>query len=153
MALPQCATAPVDYLIVVTSRQLNAGFGDNFKQMFGEDVFTRLNPEVPGSAPTDGQMSRLPPRHMFVLSIEEFDQLVSGVRSGDVDLLALLREVTHAISQRGGVRMFFHQVLEGRYKSDWPKSRLIAETRERVMADVVGHLQAQEARQGKALDG
>lgn len=153
VALPQCAAAPVDYLIVVTSRQLNAGFGENFKQMFGEDVFTRLNPEVPGSAPTDGQMSRLPPRHMFVLSIEEFDQLVSGVKSGDIDLLALFREVTHAISQRGGMRMFFHQVLEGRDKSDWPESRLIEETRERVMADVVVHLQAQEARQGTALDG
>lgn len=78
------------------------------------------------------------PTHGFPAYVDPIDSFACAV---------LLREVTHAISQRGGMRMFFPQVLEGHEKSDWPESRVMAETRERVMTDVVGHFQAQEARQ------
>ncbi|WP_431101679.1 hypothetical protein [Roseateles noduli] len=143
--LPQCATAAVDYLIVVTSRQLNVGFGDNFKQMFGDDVFERLNPDVVSSAPTDEQILRLPPCHIFVLSIEEFERLVSGVKAGDLNLVSLLEEVAVAITEPGGKRMFFHQMLDGKDRADWPKSRLMSEACDRVTDDVLSHLQDQEA--------
>lgn len=146
--LPQCTAAPVDYLLIVTSRQLNAGFGENFKQMFGENIFERLNPDVPGSAPTQAQLARLPSSHIFVLSIEEFEDLAAGIKAGHVDLLTMLRDVTESISQPGGARMFFHQVLQNRDRSDWQKCRLMEEAIERVMADVVSRLQDQIAAEG-----
>lgn len=133
--LPQCSAAAQDYLIVVASRQLNVGFGDNLRNMFGDDVFGRLNPEERNAAPSDAQLARLPPRHMFFLDIEEFELLAAGVKAGNIDLRAFLAEVTESIGTPEGARLFFGQLLEGLAK-EWELPPLMQEARDRVLEDL-----------------
>lgn len=135
VALAECAHAPEDFLLVVTSRQLNLGSGEHLKQMFGDDVVNRLNPEARVDAPTAAQFARLPPKNIFILDIVEFEHLAGAVQAGDVDLLELLSTAAATCRDPAQSTLHFDQLLQPHCKK-WHASPLMAKARERVEGDL-----------------
>jgi hypothetical protein len=111
--------ASVDFLIVVTSRQLNLCSGEHFTRLFGEDFVNRVNPEGRFICPSPDQIQRLPLKNIFILSIGEFEHLTGAVKDGVVDLRTLLRQAAEENGDPKTSSMHFDQIL-GRYSSVGP---------------------------------
>ncbi|MBI2768357.1 MAG: hypothetical protein HYX47_01935 [Burkholderiales bacterium] len=79
--LPQCAAADQDYLIVVTSRELGLGSGDQL---------VRLYPGQQLDFPDDESRRNLPLENIFTMSIITFERLSNAVKKGQIDLAQLL---------------------------------------------------------------
>lgn len=131
VALEQCATAPEDFLLIVTSRQLNMGSGEHLKRMFGDDVLNRLNPEARAGSPSPAQIERLPARNIFVLDVEEFEHLTGAVQAGDIDLVELLSSAAAACHDPTKSTLHFDQIL-GPHCKRWHTSPLMTEAIGRV---------------------
>jgi hypothetical protein len=131
--LPQCASATEDFLLIVTSRQLNLGSGEHLKRMFGDNVFDGITPESGArfGTPTTEQLERLPPRNIFILDIEEFDRLCGALQAGEVDLLEVLRVGARDCADPASAKMHFEQILSSFCKR-WHVSPLMKQARERM---------------------
>lgn len=123
--------AEQDFLIIVTSRQLNVCSGEQFKRMFGDDVVARINPESNFVGPTALQLDRLPLKNIFVLSIEEFEHLTGAIAEGNVDLISLLSVAALDNADPVTSSMHFDQILS-KYVKKWNHPRLIRATRLRI---------------------
>ena len=97
--------------MIVTSRQLNLCNGELLLQMLGQEKLTNLNPESSFGSPSIEQLVRLPPRNIFVLSIEEFEHLFGAIAAGDVDLPPLHEEAALKQRRPGGASIHFDQIL------------------------------------------
>ena len=106
-AITDAASAPLDYLLIVKSRQLNLCNGELLLQMLGQEKLMNRNPESSFGSPSIEQLVRLPPRNIFVLSIEEFEHLVGAIAAGDVDLPPLLEEAALKQRRPGGASIHF----------------------------------------------
>lgn len=133
------SNAEQDFLIIVTSRQLNVCSGEHFKRMFGDDVIERINPESNFVGPTALQLDRLPLNNIFVLSIEEFEHLTSAIAEGSVDLISLLRAAALDNADPVTSSMHFDQILS-KHVRRWTHSRLIRATRLRIERHLRGWL-------------
>ena len=133
------SNAEQDFLIIVTSRQLNVCSGEHFKRMFGDDVIARINPESNFVGPTALQLDRLPLNNIFVLSIEEFEHLTSAIAEGSVDLISLLRAAALDNADPVTSSMHFDQILS-KHVRKWTHSRLIRATRLRIERHLRGWL-------------
>jgi len=124
------STPLIDYLIVVTSRQLNIGSGEHLKRLFGDDVFNRINPEV-GFVPSASQLTRLPPKNIFFLGIEEYERLTGAIASGEVDIENLLQQAAKESEDPKTSSLHFSQILQPHVKK-WKSSKLIQDARTRA---------------------
>ena len=125
------SNARQDFLLIVTSRQLNVCSGEHFTRMFGDEVIGRINPESHFVGPSTAQLDRLPLKNIFILSIEEFEHLVGAIADGSIDLVPLLRQAASDNADPKTSSMHFDQILGGQVKR-WSHPRLIRATRLRA---------------------
>jgi hypothetical protein len=122
------SSAAEDFLLIVTSRQLNVCSGEHFKRMFGDEITARINPESSFVGPSELQLGRLPLKNIFILSIEEFEHLMGAIADGSIDLVPLLRQAASENADPKTSSMHFDQILGGQVKR-WSHPRLIRATR------------------------
>lgn len=77
IALQDVEQRSLNYLLVVTSRELNVGCGDILNSMCQPRVI---------EYPTEASRVRLPLEHVFYLSIDGFERICESVRVGSCDL-------------------------------------------------------------------
>ncbi len=109
LGLPQSASAPVNvrsatawYLLIVTNRDLLTGRA------------TMLADAVPGGTfvPEDMRaLERLPLAHIYIMSIDDFEALMSAARQGSIDLPAFLRSCVQADGSPSTSKFLFDQHL------------------------------------------
>lgn len=129
--IPGPSGAQEDFLLIVTSRQLNICSGMHFARMFGDDVAKRINPESRFGGASEVQLARLPLKNIFILSIEEFEHLSGAVSDGSVELVPFLRKAAADNADPRTSSMNFDQILRERV-SRWVQPRLIRATRLRA---------------------
>lgn len=125
------SSASKDFLLIVTSRQLNVCSGEHFMRMFGDDFIGRINPESGFFRPTPSQLGRLPLKNIFVLSIEEFEHLVGAIADGSIDLVPLLQKAAEDNTDLATSSMHFDQILAKQVRR-WNHPRLIRAARLRA---------------------
>lgn len=108
---PRRAEANEEFLLIVTSRELNIG---------GGLALQRLLP--PGTLVYDDYSlaRRLPPENIFVLSIESFEHFQGIVRDQNVDVANLLRASSASNRDPGTSTMYFDDHLRKYKKGAWP---------------------------------
>ncbi|KQT10326.1 GapS1 family protein [Ramlibacter sp. Leaf400] len=97
----------VNYLLVVTSRQLHLGHGGNLTNLYPTDKL---------DYPDENAAARLPLNNVFILSIEEFERTMGAVQAGDVKLPDLLRKAARDNGDPVEGRMYFSHYLEQHVK-------------------------------------
>lgn len=125
-----------DFLLVVTSRELIIGGGEMLQRLY-----------APGALgyPDEYAATRLPLINVFVLGIEDFENLMGCVKSGEVDLSALLKEAAVA-NQRGDTsRMFFSDFLS-KYTEKWTQPTVLAHARRDAEARMFESLELRRIR-------
>jgi hypothetical protein len=111
-----------DFLLVITNRELLIGGGQMLQHLYGLNKIT---------CPDADAERRLPLRNVFVLSIEEFENLTSCIKSGAVNLSELLKKAAKANESGLGTnsRLFISDFLK-ESPEDWPQCQLLAQARE-----------------------
>ncbi len=93
-----------NYLLVVTSRQLHLGYGD---------MLAKLYPSGKLAFPNEQAEHLLPLQNIFILSIEEFEDLMGGVHADGTSLSSLLRKAAADNSDPSTAKMYFSDHLRG----------------------------------------
>lgn len=93
-----------NYLLVVTSRQLHLGYGE---------LLARLYPQGRLAYPDEGAEQRLPLSHIFILSIDEFENLMGNVQSGEASLSTFLRMAASDNNDPSTAKLYFIDHLRG----------------------------------------
>jgi hypothetical protein len=117
--LPQCRTRGPDFLLVVTSRELGLGSGEQLQRLYPAGKF---------AYPDDSSCERLPLAHVFTMSILEFERLSVAVANGVVNLPQLLREAVERNRDPATSAILFDSYL-GPYVKDWGMPALLAQAR------------------------
>lgn len=86
-----------DYLIIVTSRQLLFGNGIHLQRWIDEQFFNSILPESRFFAPSEVQLSHMPPQNIVILSIDEFEHLVGAVKSGKTTYLSFVKRYSEIV--------------------------------------------------------
>ena len=94
-----------DFLLVVTSRELNIGTGSHLQMML---------PEGRLAYPDDWSAQVLPLERVFVLAIDDFERLCAASARGEVDIIRLLREAVADNRNHATAKWFFDQHLAGK---------------------------------------
>lgn len=128
----KCADAREDFLLVVTSRELSFGFGYMLHEVFGD----RLLAQSKYGRPTDAQLKRLPMKNVFILSIEEFENLIGYLKEGG-RLVPILRKAAAESENPVTRKLAFDQVLRDYSKKSY-LSDLMQTARDRVYRIIVG---------------
>lgn len=115
--LGNCANKAQDFMLVVTSRQLNIGDGNRLNNLYPEMSFEQVLPVE--------KRKYLPPENIFVLSIEDFEMLVGHIKGGAVDLASLLKQAVKANSDPAAAQMFFSDFLRKHQKQETSRPHLI----------------------------
>lgn len=87
-----------DYMLIVTSRQLNIGNGDQLRKLYAPGVF---------DYPDAGAEQRLPLSHVFILSIEDYERTMGCISAGEISLSAVLKDAVEANQRGETARMYF----------------------------------------------
>ena len=95
--------APVDFLIVVTNKELSAGKGSSVAGMYPEGKFAPPNSKAAQTLPLD---------HIYVMSIEDYESLMSATRLGEINLPEFLHGCVHRDAHPGTMLMFMRQHLQ-----------------------------------------
>jgi hypothetical protein len=98
----QVRNAPIDYLLVVTNRDLETGRGTHLKEMYPDGKLAYPNAE---------SAQFLPLERVYILSVEEFERLMSAVRQREVYLPKVLADCVEADAQPTSAKYFFEQHL------------------------------------------
>lgn len=101
--------AEQDFLLVVTSRELNLGNGEMMRRLYAPG---KLN------YPSDSAGLRLPLSNIFILSIEDFERTMGCVAAGEINLSAVLKEAVAANKDGASARMFFSDFIRN-YTKRW----------------------------------
>jgi hypothetical protein len=109
-----------NYLLVVTSRQLHLGRGS---------MLAELYPPGRLAYPDQGAERRLPLSHVFILSIEEFEQAMGCVRAGEVTLSALVRRAAAENEEPATMKLYFADHL-GHFTRQFQRTPLLNEATE-----------------------
>lgn len=109
--------AEQDFLLVVTSRELNLGNGEMMRRLYAPG---KLN------YPSDSAAQRLPLSHIFILSIEDFERTMGSVAAGEINLSAVLREAVAANQEGASARLFFSDFFR-KYTKRWAFPQLLEE--------------------------
>jgi hypothetical protein len=96
-------SASADYLLVVTNKELSASRGDVLRDMYpaGKLEYPSLDAE-----------KFLPLSRIYVLSVEDFERLMSAASGPDFDLLLFLRDCETADSNPSTSVFYFEQHLD-----------------------------------------
>lgn len=131
--LSEAKSADNDYLIVVTSRQLLFGNGLQLKQWVDEQFFDQILLDSKFMSPSKEQLSRMPPQNITIISIEEFEQLVGAVKSGNVTYLSFVKQLAKNAINPATATMVAEQVIE-KYVEKFYVSEMLNSAKERVLA-------------------
>jgi len=88
-----------DFLLVVTSRDLLIGGGEGLKRLYAPDAF-----RYPDDDPDAAQ--RLPLTNVFIVGIQDYELVMSGVKVGLIDLSAMLKKAAEANQHGQTARLF-----------------------------------------------
>ncbi len=113
-----------EFLLVVTSRQLNMCSGARLANMLGPNVFDNLVPESKFGRPSDAVFARLPPRNVFLLAIDEFENFIGYLQQDPSGVVAMLREAAAKAENLGTSSMHFQQILSPRFQKSFQPSRM-----------------------------
>ena len=108
-----------DFLIVVTSRELNLGTGERMRLLYPPGDF---------DYPDAGAEQRLPLSNVFILSIEDFERTMGCVAAGELDLSAVLKDAVVANQRADTARMFFSDFI-GKYTKRWAMPAVMQDAR------------------------
>lgn len=122
-----CFQANQDFLLVVTSRELIIGSGDALQRLYAPGAF---------DCPDEGARARLPLSNVFILSIDDFENAMGCVTSGEVNLSNVLKEAVVANQRGDTARMFFSDFI-GKYTKRWTQPALLSEARRAAEVRVV----------------
>ena len=105
-----------NYLLIVTSQPMACASGEQFRRWFGRDVFDaeRLS-KAKQTVPSPEQLQLLPPEHIVIASIEEYEHLMDAVRRGELHLPTMFREIAAQIAEPATSFMYLEQFLEKNY--------------------------------------
>ncbi len=106
-----------NYLLIVVSRQLHVGTGPHLAEIYPTG---RLD------YPDETAATRLPLRHVFILSIEDFERATAAVRSGVTSFQQMLRKVVLDNAAPESAKMYFSHHLDQYDTVDPRLSKLIA---------------------------
>lgn len=108
--------AAENYLLIVTSQPMGCASGEQFRRWFGRDVFDaeRLY-KARQTVPSLEQLQLLPPEHIVIASIEEYEHLMDAVRRGELHLPKMFREIAANIVEPGTSFMYLEQFLDKNY--------------------------------------
>lgn len=135
VAIEEARSASADFLIIVTSRQLNLCSGEHLSRMFGDDVVHRINPETRFMGPSPEQLKRLPLKNIFILSVEEFEHFTGAIKDGPIHLSDLLEEAADDSENLTTSSMHFDQIL-GKHVKRWSPPILIQDALQRAEARI-----------------
>jgi hypothetical protein len=117
--VPQCRTEGPDFLLVITSRELGLGSGEQLRRLYPSGKF---------DYPDAGSQERLPLPHVFTMSILEFERLSVAVASGAVNLPQLLTEAVERNRDPNTSAILFDSYL-GPYVKTWGVPQLLSDAR------------------------
>lgn len=117
--LPQCAAAAQDFLLVVTSRELGLGSGDQL---------VRLYPGQKLNYPDDEARRNLPLENVFTMSIIDFERLSTAVKKGHIDLAQLLKSVVQKNRDPATAAILFDHFMGPSFES-WGSPNLLLQAR------------------------
>ncbi|MCB5207574.1 GapS1 family protein [Methylovorus mays] len=131
----QPLTSAIDYLVIVTSRQLNICSGEQLIRLLGPEVLTRFTDPRKYSVPSARQLQRLPLNNIFIISIAEFENLMGAIEDGLINLQDFLKEASILSSDLRTSTFTFDQMLGPKVKK-WRRSKLIEDTTDRIMENL-----------------
>lgn len=102
-APPEIAAADINYLLIVTNKELNAGRGTSVASMYPDGKF---------APPNEAAKRLLPLEHIYVISIADFERLLAAVRAGDLDLPTFLGDCVTQDSDSQTMVFSLHQHLD-----------------------------------------
>jgi hypothetical protein len=109
-----------NYLLIVTSRQLHLGGGRMLAELYPPGRLAYLDEDTE---------RRLPLSHVFILSIEEFEQAMGCVRAGEVTLSALVRKAAADNEEPATMKLYFADHL-GQFTRQFQRASLLHEATE-----------------------
>jgi hypothetical protein len=125
-----------NFLLVVTSRQLNICSGIHLQRLLGPDVFEDILPEDRLGPPSEIQRNLLPAENVFFVSIEEFEHISGCLRQKEIELWPLLKKA--AAEQKNPATSVFHfDQLLGEHTSRWTLPDVQQRTRDEVEAQLL----------------
>lgn len=122
--------ASQDFLLVVTSRELNLGSGERLQRLYASGVF-----DYPDAAAEQ----RLPLSNVFILSIEDFERAMGCVAAGEINLSAVLKDAVVANQRGDTARMFFSDFF-GQYTKRWSVPAVMQDARRAAEGRIVAAL-------------
>lgn len=130
----ECSNAREDFLIIVTSQQMNCATGEHFRRMFKHDIFDPAKlAAVKAKTPSPKQLERLPLKNIAIMSIKEFEHLIGCILKGEVDLVEFLREVAEAHTDPKTSVLFIDQLLGPKTK-EWRSTVALEQASQRAEA-------------------
>ena len=106
-----------DYLIVVTSRELNLSNGKFLKQLYAPGVFEYPDAEAE---------HHLPLSNVFILSIEDYERTMGCLLKNEINFSHVLKEAVLSNQNAGMGRLHFSDFIR-KYTTSWAVPQLIAE--------------------------
>lgn len=119
-----------DFLLVVTSRELNLRSGEWLRRLYAPGVF---------DYPDDSAEQRLPLSNVFILSVEDFERTMGCVATGEINLSAVLKDAVVANQRGDTARMFFSDFI-GKYTKRWSLPAVMQDARSASEARIVAAL-------------
>lgn len=109
-----------DFLLIVTSRELNLGTGERMRLLYPPGEFDYPNAEA---------RQRLPLSNVFILSIEDFERTIGCLAAGELNLSAVLKDAVIA-NQRGETAWMFFSDVIGNYTKNWALPAVMQDARQ-----------------------
>ena len=123
----QVRNAPVDYLLIVTNRDLEASRGTRLKDMY---------PEGKLDYPSDQAAKYLPLERIYLLSVDEFERLISAARLKKISIPDFLAKCVKDDSDPNTAAYFFEMHLtRNNIERGW--SPLVVEAMEQAEQRIV----------------
>jgi len=110
------------YLIVVTYKDMFVGNGLSFYEYVAKDALNKLMSQYSGLAP-------IPFKHMYFMSIDDFDLLAGGIASGEIELTKILEYAVKSDALRETEKFTFGQHIYALYPKTKPPVWLYDESK------------------------
>lgn len=107
IALNTAANSTEDFLLVITSRNLLIGGGEGFQRLLRPEDFDFPDAEI---------RARLPLKNIFVVAVDDFENLMGSLSRGEIELPEFLRRCSAANSDPSTGRLFLSDHLAGKSK-------------------------------------
>jgi hypothetical protein len=104
-----------DYLLVVTSRELIVGDGNQLLRLYSEKEIYEAQLQ---------HHANLPPKNIFVISIEDFENLTTAVREGSLNLQKTLEHAVNANKNPSTSQLLFSDAMK-KLNNKWLRPTLI----------------------------